>query len=96
MEFYRSISVILVFILVLLLHVLSALLDSKIPTPVFKISYINILLHMVLIALMLYESIALSELSVLFMASLLVYILSGYLESLRKPSQKNEEGKDDI
>ena len=96
MEFFQSSYIILCCIGIALFHILSLLFDAKIPTPVFKISYTNLLLHVLLIALALYESIPLVELSLIFMASVLWYLLFGNIFLRIKKCKQGEEDKNDL
>ena len=79
MTFYNSIPIIIILSLIAVFHILSALLDGRIATPVFKFFYVSIRLHIALLGVMLYESVSLSEVAMLFMGSFLFYASASLL-----------------
>ena len=96
MTFYKSLWVLIALIISFIFQVISAIIDRKITTPVFKFSYLSILSHIALLFTLLYESVSLTEVAALFMASLLVYLFVGAIFSRRELEKEGREESDDL
>ena len=90
MVFYTNLWACIIIPLILILHAASVFakpLISKITV------YVNLTLHIALFALLLYIGAEISELAVLFMGSLLVYVALSFFFSKKIGEAKNEEDK---
>ncbi len=89
MVFYTSVWACLIISAILVLHILSAVLRGRISQI---LSYVNLALHLPLVAVLLVSGAELSELVLIFMASLLVSLFSALISERVK--KRREEGND--
>ena len=88
MVFYTNLWACIIISLILILHAVSVFAKPIIS----KISvYVNLSLHLALFGLLLYIGAEISELAVLFMGSLLVYVVLIYFFSKKKTEKSEEE-----
>ncbi len=91
MVFYKSLLICAIMVLIVVLHALSAFLKKPISSI---LAYVNIALHLVLVALLLRASATLGELAMIFMGSLVTFISLNLISEKLGSKEKGGEGND--